>query len=155
MASVEFQLINSTEFGIIGRIYIPAQCRGQGKVNGRLVYDSDKRFKDHTCNYGGSRTIEFIGTLAEYERCIKAYSLSNMAINKTRTYKLLRELRAAASKPVPVFKPTVIADPWDAVVETATPVAPTEFNNIVASTLLALPPARSKKTRKARTKKLA
>lgn len=149
-ASIEFQLISSVQYGIIGRIFIPAQCRGQGKVSGRLVYDSDVRVKDHKCNHGGSRTIEFIGTLAEYERCIKAYSLSNLAINKTRTYKLLRELRAAANKPV--FKPTVIADPWDGIVE---PVAPTQFNNIVTSTLLALPPARSKKTRKPRAKKSA
>lgn len=91
--SIEFQLVEHKDFGIIGRIFIPAQCRGMGKVNGKLVYDSDLAQSEHKSNKGNSRTLEFIGTIVEYERCLKAFGGSNFRINRERTAKLLEKLK--------------------------------------------------------------
>lgn len=91
--SIEFQLVEHKDFGIIGRVFIPVQCRGMGKVNGKLVYDSDLAQSEHKSNKGGSRTIEFIGTVSEYEHCLKAFGGSNFRINRERTAKLFAELK--------------------------------------------------------------
>lgn len=90
-STIEFQLVDSVRCGIVGRLFIPSSCRGMGKVKGTLVYDSD-RAGDRTCNHK-SRTIEFIGTLQEYERCASAYGTSNLPACRVRTVDLLQQLR--------------------------------------------------------------
>lgn len=90
-AQIEFQLVNSIHHGTIGRLYIPASLRGTGKVLGKLIYDSDRSSRN--CNYK-SRTIEFIGSIAEYRRCLKEYASSNMAVNRVRTLNLMEQLTA-------------------------------------------------------------
>lgn len=95
VAQIEFQLIEDKNHGIIGRIFIPASLRGKGKVRGVLIYDSNSAHVN--CNYGNSRVIEFLGTLAEYERCLKEYAPSNMPYNRMRTTRLINALRKAAA----------------------------------------------------------
>lgn len=90
-AQIEFQLVNSIHHGIMGRLYIPASLRGTGKVTGKLIYDSDH--SSCNCNYK-SRTIEFIGSIAEYRRCLREYAASNMAVNRVRTLNLMERLTA-------------------------------------------------------------
>lgn len=82
-AVIEFQLIENIHHGIVGRLYIPAACFGTGKVRGKKLYDS---------TYRGNRTIEFKGTVAEYQRCLKEYAGSNMGQNRWRTRQLLKQL---------------------------------------------------------------
>lgn len=76
---------------VFGRFYIPAGCTMTGNLKGVILYDSKGKNISNHC-YKKSRVIEFVGTPAEYARCVREYAPSNIYLNKKRTQDLIERL---------------------------------------------------------------